>query len=389
MIDNKLLKQLVEEFSKPRPEFSGKNYITRRREWFDKPMQNIRPLIENPDAIDKLTIKDAEKIYQEMSVGGPRLHPRTFIENGIEKIQKSFKYLLFGGEPLEERFYNFSENPDSEYRLNGVGKAFASTLLFLLDHKNNGIWNSAIDGGLEILGFLPPKEKNENKGKRYIKIVGVLKDLAQRCGFGDLSLVDEFVELIFHGNLGIDIIPENQIEKPPIIELIPTEELKEIPPEEENMHLQMEWMLIKIGKWEGYDVWVAANDFNKDFKGDKFSDLCLCELPHFAGPTILNIAKMIDVIWFRRGTAMPVRFFEVENSTSIYSGLLRINDIKIDYPISKATIVAPQNRQSLFESQIARRTFTFSELIDICDFMNYERVKEFFEHEKKIQEIRR
>jgi len=389
MIDDKILKQLVEEFSKPRPEFNGKNYITKRREWFDKPMQEIRPLIESLDAIDKITIKDAEKIYQEMAVGGPRLYPKTFIENGIEKIKKSFKYLLFNKKPLEERFYNFVENPDSEYRINGVGRAFASTLLFLLDHKNNGIWNSAIDGGLEILGFLPPKERNENKGQRYIKIVGVLKDLARRCGFGDLSLVDEFVELTFHGKLGVDIIPESQIEKLPPIEVMPPEELKEIPLEEKKAHLQIEWMLIKIGKLEGYDIWIAANDFNKDFNGEKFSDLCLRELPHFAGPTILNIAKMIDVIWFRRGTAMPVRFFEVENSTSIYSGLLRINDVKIDYPISKATIVAPKNRKSLFESQLARRTFTYSELIDVCDFMDYEMVKEWFEHEKRIQEIRR
>lgn len=389
MIDNKTLKQLVEEFSKPRAEFNGENYITRRREWFDKPMENIRPLIEHPEAIDKLTIEDAEKIYREMAVGGPRLYPRTFKENGIEKIRESFKYLLFGKEPLEERFYNFVENPDSEYRLNGVGRAFASTLLFLLDHKNYGIWNSAIDGGLEILGLLPPKEKNENKGQRYVKIVGVLKDLAQQCGFEDLSLVDEFVELIFHEKIGAGIIPESQIEAALPPEAIPTEELKEIPVEEKKAHLQMEWMLIKIGKWEGYDVWVAANDFNKDFNGEKLSDLCISELPHFADPTILKIAKMIDVIWFRKGTAMPVRFFEVEHSTSIYSGLLRLNDVRIDYPISKATIVAPKNKQTLFETQIKRRTFTYSELIEVCDFMNYEKVKEWFEHEKKIQEIRR
>lgn len=382
MIDNKTLKQLVEEFSKPRPELNGKSYITRRREWFDSPMENIRPLIRTPEAIDRLTLENAEKIYKEASVGGPRLYSKTFRKNGIEKIRRSFKYLLFGEEPLEKRFYNFVENSESEYRLNGVGRAFASTLLFLSDPKNNGIWNSAIDGGLEILGLLPKKEKGENQGQRYIKIVKVLKDLAQRCGFEDLSLVDEFLQLIFHKTLGVGIIPEKPIEV-----IAPIEGIEKIPSEEANIHLQMQWMLIKIGKWKGFDVWVAANDFNKEYNGEKFSSLCLPELPHFSDPSILRIARMIDIIWFRRGTAMPIRFFEIEHTSSIYSGLLRLNDIRIDYPIQKATIVGPKDKETSFETQIKRRTFIFSELSEVCDFLDYEKLKEWFEHEQKIKEI--
>jgi type II restriction enzyme len=46
--------------------------------------------------------------------------------------------------------------------------------------------------------------------------------------------------------------------------------------------------------------------------------------------------RNIDVIWFRRGTGQPHRFFEVEHSTSVYSGLLRFNDVIIDYPIPEA-----------------------------------------------------
>jgi hypothetical protein len=45
--------------------------------------------------------------------------------------------------------------------------------------------------------------------------------------------------------------------------------------------------------------------------------------------------RNIDVIWFRRGTGHPVRFFEVEHSTSVYSGLLRFNDVMIDFPIER------------------------------------------------------
>ncbi len=157
---------------------------------------------------------------------------------------------------------------------------------------------------------MPPKDK-KNKGEQYIEIVEVLKNLSKQCNFEDLSLVDEFVELIFHGTLKI---PEKESELTLPIEITSPEE-----PEEKTAHLQMEWMIIKIGKWEGYDVWVAANDFNKECKGEKFSSLCLRELPHFADPTTVKIARMIDVIWFKKGTAKPIRFFEVEHTGTIYS----------------------------------------------------------------------
>jgi hypothetical protein len=64
------LKTLVKEFSKPRPEFDSKSYVTRRRDWFDKPMENIRPL-QLQNALTRLTEQDALKIYREMSVGAP------------------------------------------------------------------------------------------------------------------------------------------------------------------------------------------------------------------------------------------------------------------------------------------------------------------------------
>src|SRR6266566_2594817 len=95
------LKVLVAEFSKTRPEFGSKSYVTRRREWFEEPMQNIRPLLMK-DSLSKRSEQDALKIYKEMSVGGPKLYPNTFVENGIERIRLGLSYLLYGTEPLAE-----------------------------------------------------------------------------------------------------------------------------------------------------------------------------------------------------------------------------------------------------------------------------------------------
>ena len=371
MFKENIIHQLLHEFKKPREEFGGKNYITRRREWFDKPMERVRPFLDK-ERINNLTINDAKMIYDEMSVGGPKLYPNTFLENGIEKIKKSLDYLLYDEEPLEERFFNFVGNIDSGYYLKGVGRAFASTALLLIDCKNFGIWNGAIDGGLKNLGLLPKRERGEHVGKTYVKILQILEDLREKCEFDDLSVVDEFVELIYHGKIGEGIVLGS-------VEEIPEEVIGE---EKENLHTKIQWMLIKIGIMEGHDVWVAMNDQNRSYKSEKFADLCLKDLPHFAGPDVLRVAHFIDVIWFKKHSAQPAHFFEIEHTTSIYSGLLRLNDVKIDYPIPKATIVAPTERKNLFESQITRRTFVHSDLEEVCRFMDYKDIERLFESEK-------
>jgi len=383
MIRDANLKTIVDEFSKPREEFDGKSYITRRRDWFDKPMENIRPLLLK-DALDNLTLEDAKRIYNEMTVGGPRLYPRTYIENGLERIRASLKYLLYGDDKLEERFYNVAGNPDSEYRLNGVGRAFASTALFLIYHKEYGIWNGAVDGGLRRLDILPKRKRGEHIGETYVRIVKVLKELQKRCGFEDLSVTDEFVELIYHEKIGTDVLIETGKE---IEEVVGLQELVTGPEEADDLHLRNQYFLVKIGQMRGYDVWVAANDRNKSYHGETLGSMTLDELPHFAGPTVRRIARSIDVIWFKKRTAQPICFFEIEHSTAMYSGLLRLNDVRIDYPIPKAFIVAPKERSRLFQSQIQRRTFVDSELSEICRFLSYDDVERLLKSHVAIRDV--
>lgn len=380
MVDNDVLSKLISEYSAPRPEFGGESYITRRREWFDKPMENMRPLLMK-ERLKNLTIEEAKRIYNEVSVGGPKLYPKTFIENGIERIRASLDYLLYGSDDLATRFYNFAGNPESEYRLNGIGRAFASTTLFLIDHHANGIWNSAVDGGLKVLRLMPTWKFNDKLGDQYIAIVKILKDLQNACGFDDLSVTDEFVELIYHRKIGENIII------PPTPPAPPPEPEHKATKEEEATHLRIQYCLVKIGKMTKYDVWVASNDRNKTYRGELLGSLTLNELPQFAGPVTMRTAEFIDVIWFKRASAQPVAFFEIEHTTSMYSGLLRLNDVKTDYPIPKAYIVAPKERKKLYDNQIERRTFAHSELSEVCQFKSYEEIERLMKAHEIIDEI--
>jgi hypothetical protein len=380
-ISDTTLRKLIEEYSSPREEFGGDSYITRRRDWFDKPMERIRPLLEKKH-LRVLTLEEAARIYNEMAVGGPRLYPKTYIENGLEKIRASLDYLLYGTDELPLRFTNFASNPDSEYRLNGVGRAFASTALFLIDFQSYGIWNSAVNGGLLVLEMLPKKRKL--LGDQYVDIVKTLKQLQLMCKFEDLSVTDEFVELIYHEKIGTGIFktPEKHVETAAEVEDEETQSGAEA-----ATHLKIQYLLVKIGQMRGNDVWVASNDRHRSYNNEALSSMTLENLPQFAGPVTMHTAKAIDVIWFKKKTAQPLCFFEIEHTTSMYSGLLRLNDVKTDYPIPTAYIVAPKERKSMFDNQIARRTFAQSDLGEVCQFLDYEHVDALMKSHKTIIDI--
>ncbi len=100
---------------------------------------------------------------------------------------------------------------------------------------------------------------------------------------------------------------------------------------------------------------------------------------------VRSILSEIDVVWMERGGGDLVALFEVEHSTSIYSGLLRFNDVHLIAPElrSRFSIVARDIRRSLFVRQINRPTFQRSGLFDLCSFMRYENVCDWFERIKK------
>lgn len=99
-------------------------------------------------------------------------------------------------------------------------------------------------------------------------------------------------------------------------------------------------------------MWVA--DRGIKWNGEELGTGCLSDLPVIAAGQTRTVMKNIDVIWFRRGTGHPERFFEIEHTTSVYSGLLRMNDVMIDFPITEAFIVGDAIRRSASSSGRSR-----------------------------------
>jgi len=135
--------------------------------------------------------------------------------------------------------------------------------------------------------------------------------------------------------------------------------------QEDQLHSEMQYHLLKIGKALNYDVIAASNDRSKTYNGNKFSFMGVDKFPDVNVPTdTLNTIKLIDLIWFEKGTDRIVCAFEVEKSTSIYSGILRLTDLSFSLPShqSKLYIVIPNNREKEVKLQLNRPSIQNSEL---------------------------
>lgn len=126
---------------------------------------------------------------------------------------------------------------------------------------------------------------------------------------------------------------------------------------EESEHTEMQHMLIRIGRALQFDVYVARNDRHRSCSGDSFAQITLPELPRLNGSmAVQDTVGLIDVLWFDRTTHSIVAAFEVEKSTSIYSGILRMKDLVsgLAHESCHCYIVAPRSRAHEVMAQLAR-----------------------------------
>ena len=158
--------------------------------------------------------------------------------------------------------------------------------------------------------------------------------------------------------------------------LIDASRVVEIP---DFSHAQIQTFLGSIGAVKGYDIWIPPNDRSKlDWNiAGRFA--CRNELPS-PSDLIGSLVREVDVIWIPRGSSNFRALFEVEHSTSIYSGLLRFNDLHVLVPNLKPkfSVVSNDGRRSLFQRQINRPTFKTSGLVEACNFLDYKDVFNWF-----------
>jgi type II restriction enzyme len=105
---------------------------------------------------------------------------------------------------------------------------------------------------------------------------------------------------------------------------------------------------------------ITCAHHSRSCHGEEFSALTIPTLPPLSlSDDVRQTAELIDVIWFRRGTSELACAFEVEQSTSIYSGILRMKDLALSLPGQGGHfyLVAPETREREVVAQMTRPTF--------------------------------
>lgn len=138
----------------------------------------------------------------------------------------------------------------------------------------------------------------------------------------------------------------------------------------ESAHTKAQAELIRLGKIAGCSVWVASNDRSRVYDGQALGEGCLRTFPNLGlSKEARDRIALIDTIWIRRD--MPVYAFEVEVTSTVYSGLLRMSDLVALVPMLnvKLFIVAPRERQDKVLRELARPTFQKIGLSEFCRFV--------------------
>jgi hypothetical protein len=144
-----------------------------------------------------------------------------------------------------------------------------------------------------------------------------------------------------------------------------------------SAHTKAQSELVVLGRMTGCSVWIASNDRSKKYAGKHLADDCLKNLPGMGlSDEATRRISLIDVIWIVQNA--PVCAFEIETSTSIYSGLLRMSDLLAVVPALKIRIyiVSPRERQKKVLAELARPTFQKIGLSDYCRYIPTEDLAE-------------
>jgi type II restriction enzyme len=251
-----------------------------------------------------------------------------------------------------------------EHRIKGLGPAAANLLYFL--HPTIAVpFNTAIVNGYNALAGAKVKL---GRWDEYLAMrSGVLRMNAEHQALlsNDLGAVAGFLF-----DVGSERYPLPPRDGDEVAERAWRDDLARVREESaserkaleaarqgDRTHTDVQGWLRDLGHALGFDVWVAANDRARPLGDGKLGDGCLAALP----PTLAAIdsVPLIDVIWLERGGERAVAAFEVEHTTSIYSGIVRMLDLASGaaQALRGLYLVAPDAREDEVRKQLARPAF--------------------------------
>jgi type II restriction enzyme len=287
----------------------------------------------------------------------------------------------FLGVPDEERLVREILQLDQR-EIKGLGPAVANILYFL--HPTLfPPFNTAIVRGFNLLFG---DSKKLGSWPAYLEMRAVIRESNASLSPALSTDLGAFTGLLFDVGVGKIVTESNAVavltREREAIEKVARQRHREVETDqqEESEHLKIQYLLTKIGTSLGYAVHVAANDRGKSYDGQCLSFLTVESLPDMELPEdLLQTISLIDVLWLTPDRSGIVCAFEVEKSTSIYSGILRLIDLAHSMGDKSLHffLIAPDKREKEIQAQLHRPAFAdlknldlryilFSELCEHC-----------------------
>ena len=139
--------------------------------------------------------------------------------------------------------------------------------------------------------------------------------------------------------------------------------------DDDRTHTEVQEWLRDLGSALGFEVYVAANDRRRPASNGLLGDGCAETLPSALVDTAGGDAiRLIDVLWLNRSDRSVAAAFEVEHTTSIYSGIVRLLDLALggsDRAVRGLYLVAPDDREQEVRAQLMRPAFRTVAHLDV------------------------
>jgi hypothetical protein len=314
----------------------------------------------------ELTSKELNDIFRGQQQGGMRYSKATNSLVLVTDRKKLSGTSIYGDEWIDDVLHYRGTGQRGNQSLDFAGNAKLvhaqrdDTGVFLVERSKHARYRYL--GRVELAG--DPYRRNEPDADKKMRLVWVFP----------LRPVDAEAPTVEVASVG-------DAEVVPALSLIPSDSasvVEVIEQESALTHDSIQLALLQMGAGLGLDVWVAKNDRGKVVDGQPFATLPRMRdaLPHQFEPQLMKIIEHIDVIWLR-GNGIEAAF-EIEHTTSIYSGLLRMADLVTLHPnfFIRLYVVAPDIRESKVLQEISRPTFEGlpRPLREICGCITYSRL---------------
>ncbi|MYF24904.1 MAG: EVE domain-containing protein [Nitrospira sp. SB0678_bin_10] len=204
-----------------------------------------------------------------------------------------------------------------------------------------------------------------------------LEDALQRQVYGGIQYPideDKYRKLVAN--------PVRRADKTVLVSVPEDEPDDEQEPEQQETRdsIRIQALLAEVGSRMGFSIWLPRADRGRVLNEWKEGSKHLLEkLPLNYNDTTLKTIENIDVLWLKGGSIF--RAFEIEHSTSVYSGILRMADLLALQPNMDINIhiVAPDSKRDKVFQEIRRPVFSLLErkpLSEICTFISYDSLLE-------------